>query len=362
MNKMIAAAIGLSVAGPAMAQSGVTLYGVLNTGISYISNQGGSSNVRMDSGTLMMSRFGLKGSEDLGGGTKAIFELEQGFSGTTGAVAGCLSSSCAFSRNAYVGLDSQRYGAATAGLQTTTYADILGSYMGADLLESTYWSVHPGDYDQVFRAGLGNSIKYQSSSFAGLKLSGTYNFGGVPGSIVASSQWSVGLNYTAGALSAGASYLRNHGAFEPTGIFLSSTSNPIGPKGTAGESESFGAGLGYQFSTSTLHLLATQTDFTTAGAIARTYEIGYSNKISSSLTLNLDYQYTDVLHRAGIHLPVAMLDYFLSKRTDLYGVVAYEQARGKSYTGAPIAASIFTVGDSSTGRQLAVGVGIRHFF
>jgi predicted porin len=362
VKKLIPIVIGFTVTVPAMAQSSVTLYGVLNTGFSYISNLTGKSNVRMDSGTLMMSRFGFKGNEDLGDGTKAIFELEQGFSGTTGAVAGCLSSSCAFSRNAYVGLDNQRYGTLTGGLQTPTHADILGNYMGADLLESTYWSVHPGDYDQVFRAGLGNSIKYQSPNFGGVKVSATYNFGGVPGSIVAGSQWSAGLNYTSGALSAGASYLRNHNAFEPSGIFLSSSSNPIGPKGTAGESETFGAGVGYQFSTSSLHLLATQTDFTNVSIIARTYEVGYSNRMSPTLALNLNYQYTDVSHHAGINLPVAMLDYSLSKRTDLYAVVAYERVHGKSYTGAPLVASIFTVGDSSTGSQLAAGFGMRHFF
>jgi predicted porin len=234
--------------------------------------------------------------------------------------------------------------------------------MGADLLESTYWSVHPGDYDQVFRAGLGNSIKYQSPNISGLRIGGTYNFGNVPGSIVAGSQWSVGVDYTGGSLSAGASYLRNHNAFEPTGLFLSSSSNPFGAKGTAGESETFGVGVRYHFSAAALHLLATQTDFSNLSVTARTYEIGYSQWISDTVSLNLNYQYTDVRDRAGLSLPIAMLDYTLSKRTDLYAVAAYERVHGKSYTGAPLVASIFTVGDSSTDSQFAVGIGLRHFF
>ncbi|MFX7140466.1 porin, partial [Acinetobacter baumannii] len=67
----------------AYAQSSVTLYGVADVGIEYLSNvpspSGGSNLVRMSSGNMSTSRWGLRGTEDLGGGLKALFELESGF-------------------------------------------------------------------------------------------------------------------------------------------------------------------------------------------------------------------------------------------------------------------------------------------
>ena len=68
------ATLGL-FAGSAYAQSSVTLYGVLDIGINYISNDGGKSNVDMSSGVLQGNRWGLLGSEDLGSGLNAIGRL-----------------------------------------------------------------------------------------------------------------------------------------------------------------------------------------------------------------------------------------------------------------------------------------------
>ncbi len=90
---MVAAATltGLT-AGVAYAQSSVTLYGIVDTGIGWQSSQtslgstaGGKSVVKMINGIWAGSRFGLKGAEDLGGGLKAIFQLEEGFNSATGA-------------------------------------------------------------------------------------------------------------------------------------------------------------------------------------------------------------------------------------------------------------------------------------
>lgn len=80
MNKtLIVAAAAASFATVAHAQSSVTLYGVLDAGIAYQSNVSGKSLWQMHSGGIDQSRFGLRGSEDLGGGLKAIFTLESGF-------------------------------------------------------------------------------------------------------------------------------------------------------------------------------------------------------------------------------------------------------------------------------------------
>src|SRR5471030_1924233 len=87
-NAVKLAALALSagvVSAPAVvrAQSSVTLYGILDAGITYVNNTGGSHVVKFDDGISYGNRFGLKGTEDLGGGLKAIFVLENGFTWVT---------------------------------------------------------------------------------------------------------------------------------------------------------------------------------------------------------------------------------------------------------------------------------------
>lgn len=86
MKKSLIALAVLAASGAAMAQSSVTLYGVADIGFAH--EDSGSTTVnRLDSGNLNGSRWGLKGSEDLGGGLKAIFTLEAGLNLDTGAQA-----------------------------------------------------------------------------------------------------------------------------------------------------------------------------------------------------------------------------------------------------------------------------------
>ncbi|MNN04811.1 Outer membrane porin protein precursor [compost metagenome] len=82
-----------ALSAPAFAQGSVTLYGVLDEGLNYTSNVGGYSMMEMASGFPHGSRWGLKGSEDLGGGVKAVFQLENGFDVVAAARtrAGCCS-------------------------------------------------------------------------------------------------------------------------------------------------------------------------------------------------------------------------------------------------------------------------------
>jgi predicted porin len=108
---------GVALAGvvnAAYAQSSVTLYGVIDNGIEY-QNAGSGGVVRAVSGGLFASRYGLKGSEAVGGGLHVNFQLEQGFNGVTGAAANAAD---AFNRQAWVGL-SGNFGEVRVGLQNT---------------------------------------------------------------------------------------------------------------------------------------------------------------------------------------------------------------------------------------------------
>ncbi len=75
-TKFIAAAVATCFAIPAMAQSSVTVYGIADAGVMYAKNGGADSKLKLVSGIADGSRLGFKGTEDLGGGFKAVFTLE----------------------------------------------------------------------------------------------------------------------------------------------------------------------------------------------------------------------------------------------------------------------------------------------
>src|ERR1700737_875083 len=114
MSKKIVILIALAgLSEAAQAQSSVTLYGVADDGITYTNNQGGHANYQTFSGGLGGSKFGFLGSEDLGGGTKAIFQLESGYDLNSGKLG---YNQRLFGRQAYVGL-SGNYGSVKLGRQ-----------------------------------------------------------------------------------------------------------------------------------------------------------------------------------------------------------------------------------------------------
>jgi len=76
---LLAGAALVTLTGTAHAQSSVTLYGIVDNGISYNSNAGGHTLYKLSSGVMQGSRWGVRGIEDLGGGLKTIFALESGF-------------------------------------------------------------------------------------------------------------------------------------------------------------------------------------------------------------------------------------------------------------------------------------------
>ena len=198
---ILASALGLAALG-AHAQSSVTLYGIVDTGIGYQSssaklgsNAGGASVVKMVQGVWAGSRFGLKGSEDLGGGTRAIFQLEEGYNSATGAQS---TTNLMFSRASWIGVSNANYGTLTAGRQYAPYYTLLSPYSPTTWLTGAY-GAHPGDIDSmdtIYR--INNSLVYTSPNIAGLTVSGMYALGGVAGATGAGQSWSVAAQYLHG--------------------------------------------------------------------------------------------------------------------------------------------------------------------
>mgnify|MGYP006202297857 CR=1 FL=1 len=113
MKKIVAVSLVLA-SGAAFAQSSVTLYGIADMNIaSRKSADTGERTTQVNSSGIYESRIGFKGSEDLGGGLKANFQLEQGIAMNTGATNG-------FSRQSWVGL-SGGFGAVKLGRALTAF-------------------------------------------------------------------------------------------------------------------------------------------------------------------------------------------------------------------------------------------------
>lgn len=164
MKKTLIALAVLASSGAAMAQSTFTLYGIADANLERI--KGSSTINRVSSGGLQGSRFGLKGSEDLGGGLKGVFQIENGFNIDTGSQA---QGGRLFGRQAYVGLEGA-FGSARVGRQYTpigNVSDIVGT-KGYDVLTLANTIGANGGY----RAD--NAITYKTPVFSGFTAEAQY--------------------------------------------------------------------------------------------------------------------------------------------------------------------------------------------
>lgn len=207
---LLAAALLTGFAGAAQAQSNVTLYGLVDAGFNYAKVEGQSSRVGIDSGLMGQSRFGIRGSEDIGSGLKAIFTLENGLTVDNGQqTQGRL-----FGRYAYVGLES-----ATAGRLTLGRTTNLGFMWAAGIVNPFGLSFGTSSVGSTFgyndaELGLGrvnNSIYYYSPKFSGFQGAIGYSFQSNADNEVAKSNQNdrlldLGLQYANGPLKAVITY------------------------------------------------------------------------------------------------------------------------------------------------------------
>jgi len=177
MKKSLIALAVLAAAGAASAQSSVTLYGRLDAGLVNVKDQitpanNGQSTTKLDSNVLNNSLWGMKGSEDLGGGLKANFVLEQGFSVDTGANA---NNDRAFHRQATVGL-SGSFGNVDLGRNYPAYDSIrtlVNNTADTNMAVTNEVFANGGDYTNRTN----NSIRFDSAVYNGFSGAVSYGFG-----------------------------------------------------------------------------------------------------------------------------------------------------------------------------------------
>lgn len=206
MKKTLLAAALLAATSYATAATDVTLYGVLDAGVTVSKVHGGDTKVQMSNGNWMGNRWGIKGSEDLGSGNSVFFKLEQGYKLSNGNEA---SEGKAFSREAALGVSGNwgtvafgRFGGLSSdcgtysilgGTPYTTSFQTIGSMYSAFYLTDRY----------------DNSIVYVTPEYNGLQGSFMYSNGREGDE----NKWSynqhyygVGLTYGNGPLKADAIY------------------------------------------------------------------------------------------------------------------------------------------------------------
>ncbi|CAH2781665.1 MAG: Outer membrane porin [uncultured Paraburkholderia sp.] len=389
MNKKVfAAAILALFAGAAHAQSSVSLYGIIDAGISYVNHSktatGNENLFKYDDGVAQGSRWGLRGTEDLGGGLKALFVLESGFNSgnSTLGQGGAL-----FGRQAYVGLSQNNVGSLTFGRQYSFSTDYLGGNytIGGQTVAGNY-AYHINDVDQLTSSRTNNAVKFSSANFAGFTFGAMYGFSNQAGAFAgapatgtaaapvsgSSRAYSFGVNYANGPIGVGAAYtdIRFPGQAMPS--FSTSMANAAMP--TVRDMRTFGVGAKYSIGPATLFALYTNTRFepiTGASSTFSAYEAGAKYAITPALTAGAGYTYMhpSEANRIGGHWNQADLsvDYALSKRTDVYALGIYQIASGKvgmADMQAQIGSSTSYFNTSGTGldNQLAFRVGIRHKF
>jgi len=153
--------------GNAGAQSSFTVYGIADAALTHLDHRAGGATTYMRSGPKDGSRLGFKGSEDLGGGTRALFVLEMGYNLDDGSPqqAGKL-----FNRASYVGLSNARYGTLTAGRVYAPYFDFL-TPLGPLPVVTGAAGDHPGDIDGFdITVRNNNAVKYTSPNWGGVTV------------------------------------------------------------------------------------------------------------------------------------------------------------------------------------------------
>lgn len=300
-------ALAAVVSTGAMAQSSVTIYGAIGLDVlsaTHVYNGSSSGSVvKIDDNAIVNSRIGFKGSEDLGQGLKAVFDLESSVKPDTGTGGG----GTFWNRGAYVGL-SGGFGSVKLGHQWNVADDYMGNYFVfgyySPFLMTGFFAL--SDYYD-------NAIKYNSPNIGGFEGGVYYAAGEQAGKTSAGQKFQAAGTYTAGPFS--------------VGLVLFSEKNIAG---TTEGNTMYAGGASYDFGVAKGRLGLATTDVKYATPFkAKLIDLGVDVPVSAQLSASLDYVKKDVSDSPNDTSFVrARASYALSKRTSLNANIIYLKNQG----------------------------------
>jgi len=328
--------------------SSVNLYGVMDTGLEFVNHAGagGSGSVfRETSGNTVGSRWGMRGKEDLGGGTSAIFAIEGGMLTDTGVSA---QGGRLFGRQSFVGIDT-RYGSLTLGRQIHT---LFAPAFLIDPLKFASYGILAHDLYLAGRAD--NAVKYKKA-FGPLTVDSMYSFGydgtianggEVPGNYRVGQEMGASLTYQVEDLAMVAAYDQRRGST----IATQSAVERRFLTGLAWSKGEFTAYLGYRL---------LQSPLTDPSVRLNLYWVGASYKFTPAFTLTGGVYRSDQRHSVNAAMNYSLMaEYTLSKRSVIYANATFMDNKGASRFGAASGTTLSGPDMNQTGFV----AGIRHIF
>ncbi len=303
MKKSLIALAVLAASGAAMAQSAVTIYGIADVVIHKDKNV----STQMTSGGFSTSRLGFRGTEDLGGGLKANFQLEQGLNlvnGTGGT----------FNRQSWVGL-SGGFGELRLGNTTTPYDDV-ATAAGLGFDSNVFDSSDIMFTQDAYTGRPGSVIYYATPDFGGFSAAVSYSLNAAKNDYT-----SLRVGYAAGPLAVNLAYQDESDANNRKYTVLNGAYD-------------FGA----------FKLLAAYGNESEQDSDE--YSIAVEVPLGGAITASLGYAASDTTGQTKATGFSGAVTYALSKRTSLYAGFRNDKANGFGST----------VVDSR------YGLGIRHAF
>ena len=360
----------------ALAQSSVTLYGIVDAAFVYTTKQSApvpagapagtqrgvsvGATSAIDAGQLATSRWGMRGSEDLGGGLKANFTLEGTIANDTGAGGGG-GTSTLFDRAAIVGV-SGGFGAITLGRQNALAVDAVGAVdpigfsqpginpnVTYSSLNSTALFAPFGTNNGVSSLRQNNSIRYALPVMSGFSGAAMYGFGEVPGNRSASSYVGLLGAFNAGPITASLGY--------------NLLKNPSAAAATTDKLTLIGGGVKYEISNA-FAVKASYTQSKTDLAPTRKISVaglGVDFVAMPGLTLtgafyNTKRAASGTITEAKANQLVAKVNYALSKRTSVYTLLTNERVGLITQPVSERVGLITNATDSKSANRMTIGL------
>ena len=351
MKKSLIALAVLAASGAAMAQSSVTLYGVLDTGLTY--SKGEESVYGMTHvGGNVNSRLGFRGVEDLGNGLKATFNLESGFSADDGTnYMG--QDGLAFTRTSTVGL-AGNFGEVRLGrMLTSSYLAVsrYDAFGDTGIGASRAWGNWVPETEPLAALGAyptraSNAISYTSPNFSGFKIGAEYGFGEQQ-KARDSRYLGLGVTYDNGPLSLGLGYDRLN-------------SNTMDGLLAASDLKTVHLGGAYNFGVAKLLAFYKQSKVSNAPKF-KTFGLGVSAPVGAAGEVRASYNNYKISDDNG-KADQLSLGYVhnLSKRTALYGTYAY--IKNKDGLAFQLNGAMAGAGLKDGEKQHGLQLGVRHAF